>query len=115
MRKRTDEERAAIYASVLIDNATRGVLRRFQKAKTSIDHSTIENQIRLARLYADEHNQFLEKLVEADLLSFPTFKQFRIEFDEKHPPKTSGKKKNRLNTSFSMIWRAVTERKIKKK
>jgi hypothetical protein len=115
MSKLTDEERAAIYACVLIDNATCGILRRARKRKPSIDHSRVETQIRTAKLYVAEHNRFLEKLVEADLLPFPTFKLFRMEFDEKHPPKTSGKKKNPLKMLFSVAWKAATEQKIKKK
>jgi hypothetical protein len=114
MLKLTDEDRAAIYASVLIDSTTLGVLRRAWKRKPLIDHSRIENQIRTTRIYVNEHNRFLEKLVEADLLSFPTFKLFRREFDEKHPPKTSRKKKSFLITLFLVIWRAAMEQ-IKKK
>jgi hypothetical protein len=111
MPKRTDEERVAIYASVLVDRTTLHVLRRLRKRRMDCP----ENEIRRTRLYVAEHNRFLEKLVEADLLLFPTFKLFRMEFDEKHPPKTSGKKKNSLKMLFSVAWRAATERKIKKK
>ena len=115
MSKLTHEDRAAIYACVLIDNSTRGILWRAQKRKPLTDYSKIENQVRIARIYVNEHNRFLEKLVEADLLPFSTFKLFRLEFDEKHLPKTSGKKKNFLKILFSLIRRAATERKIEKK
>src|SRR5665213_1178270 len=107
MSKLTDEDRAAIYASVIIDKTTFGVLRRALKRKPSIHHSRIKNQIRTTRIRVNEHNRFLEKLVEADLLSFPTFKLFHWEFDEKHQPKISGKKKNFLMTLLSTIWRAA--------
>ena len=109
MSKLTNEERAAIYASVLVDNATRGVLQRARRR--IMNHP--ENGIRMARLYVTEHNQFLEKLVEADLLPFPTFRLFRMEFDEKR--KFNISKKSFLKVLFSVFWKAVTDRKIKPK
>jgi hypothetical protein len=109
MSKFTDEERAAFYACILIHKATFAVLR--QARRRVIDHP--ENQIRRARLYVAENNSFLEKLVEADLLPFPTFKLLQMELDEKRKPKVS--KKSFLRVIFSAFWKAVTDRKIKTK
>jgi hypothetical protein len=115
MTKFTDEERVAIYASLLVDKATRGALQCARAARRRSRRIADQDGIREARRLVTEHNRFLEKIVDADLLPFPTFKSLRMEFDEKHPSKTSGKKKNFLKMLFLIAWRATMERKIKKK
>jgi hypothetical protein len=109
MLRRTDEERTAYYASFLIDRAALHILQRTRRRK--LDRP--ENAVRRARLYVAEHNRFLEKLVAADLLPFPAFKSFRMEFDEKCRPQIS--RKGSWRALLSVLWQAATERKIKKK
>jgi hypothetical protein len=107
MPKFTDDERAAIYASVLVDKAILGTL---QSSKIMYRP---ENKLRIARLLITEHNRFLEKLVEADALPFPTWKLLQMELDEKRGRKIS--KKSFLKVLFSAFWKSITDRKLKTK
>ena len=103
-QKFTDDKRAAIYACILIDQATDGALRSKGIVRDS------KNRMRVKRIGFAEHNRFAARLVAADPVRYPS-KLLELKFNENRSRKKST---NYFRLVFSAAWKAITERKIKK-
>lgn len=101
-----DDNLIAYYACVLIQEATKAVVKTREMEITSA------NQIRIRRLCRTEMNRFAARLTTADPVSYPR-ERLHAFFDERDYCRP--KKRGRLKRVSSLLWRTFKDKKMKQK